>query len=268
MSLPCLPWRLGETSERPWPAGRSDFTDTAFRRWCVKTDSAVPELHQVLADAGLSSYVSIADAWCEENGAAELCEVWEEFDDLCSALGVSKFQGRQLYMTLGACLQKEQDPGQGTDLPPLCTTTPTLIRTDSSFQCGEEEVHSVVGQPFGECELKTSLRGALADAGLHGHVAAAEAWCSEMGAACLEEVLEEIETVCMDLHLSQQQQWVFRDVLELYVSRDDSRWAQGATCGCDVNEIEWHSFKDVPHGAMVAQACWNGCGADDAVLCK
>jgi len=237
--VPCC---AGETYEQYGLTGCPDSTDrTVIRRWCVEADQVVPDLDQVLGKAGLSSYVSAANAWCEENGAAVLSEVWEELDDLGSALGLTQSQGRQLYVTLGACVQKEQSPLMGAGALQQCSSAmPALVRTDSEFHAKEEQEVVGQGQPGVECELKTGLRGAMVDAGLQGHVAAAEAWCCEMGAAFLEEVLEEIDTVCKDLHLSQQQHWEFQHVLEHYVTRDGSRWT-GTLCGWDGNETGWQT---------------------------
>jgi len=76
--------------------------EPSYRRWttsCVQTcDQAqqcsserVPGLRDVLTAVGLASYIGIAEAWCDEMGAADLEELVEDseplVDDMATVIG-------------------------------------------------------------------------------------------------------------------------------------------------------------------------------------
>lgn len=80
---------------------------TAFRRWlspgAEDSDCAsepVPGLRAVLAQAGLASYAPALESWCEEVGAAFLCEVQDEVDTIGEELQLSASQCRHLRRAL------------------------------------------------------------------------------------------------------------------------------------------------------------------------
>eukprot|EP00930_Biecheleria_cincta_P012458 TRINITY_DN11626_c0_g1_i1.p1 TRINITY_DN11626_c0_g1~~TRINITY_DN11626_c0_g1_i1.p1 ORF type:complete len:195 (-),score=46.22 TRINITY_DN11626_c0_g1_i1:378-962(-) len=63
---------------------------TQFRTWSFPhaqgSWNKVPGLHDVMRDAGLSSYELVADRWCHKMGAAFLEELVDCSDELCDAI--------------------------------------------------------------------------------------------------------------------------------------------------------------------------------------
>lgn len=47
------------------------------------------------------------------------------------------------------------------------------------------------------------LRATLAEAGMSSYIVAVEGWCDAAGAVCLDELQDEVETICADLELPQ-----------------------------------------------------------------
>lgn len=227
---------------------------TAFRRWHVGESCDVRELQQALVGAGLSSYVAVAEEWCRDVGAASLDEVREELDDLCSRLQLPRPRQEQLHSVIlsvershmlaqdSDAFSHESERGAqsgGALQRSNSQISSSLVRSDSNFQAEHKEQEQTPGEPR---LLRCGLRDALEDAGLQSHSAAVEAWCSEMGAAFLEEVLDEIDSVCAALHLTPQQSWRLQEVLEAYVARtaeSNSRWSTMIPCGMGMTESVW-----------------------------
>jgi len=191
----------GRTILRRWntaEAGVVTDGQTAFRRWSSRESpkrEVVPGLRAIFKEAGLASFITAAEAWCMEAGAAVLAEVFEEFEALCHALGCpsphgfTPAQSRRLHAAL---LRRSRQGG--------------------------------VGKPGGE-EPVLGLRDAMRQAGLDDRLPAAESWCREVGAAFISELLDNLQALCVALGagvaggLSLEQQLRLRTSLRLQSRR-------------------------------------------------
>eukprot|EP00405_Crypthecodinium_cohnii_P039997 CAMPEP_0206564730 /NCGR_PEP_ID=MMETSP0325_2-20121206/23631_1 /ASSEMBLY_ACC=CAM_ASM_000347 /TAXON_ID=2866 /ORGANISM="Crypthecodinium cohnii, Strain Seligo" /LENGTH=379 /DNA_ID=CAMNT_0054067413 /DNA_START=118 /DNA_END=1254 /DNA_ORIENTATION=- len=72
-------------------------------------------------------------------------------------------------------------------------------------------------------ELVGGLRQVLAEARLSGHISEAEAWCEDVGAIALEEVLEEAEGLSEWLHLRPFEEYSLRMALTTAIASPSSK---------------------------------------------